>query len=76
MIAQSVTLHVTVDHLPGPPRVRVNRGIHGPRIPIPNPHNVRDLEKALITAGLIATSAFINYYEDQEPNGDPPPPRA
>jgi hypothetical protein len=76
MIAQSVTLHVTVDHLPGPPRVRVNRGIYGPRIPIPNPNNVRDLEKALITAGLIATSAFINYYEDQETNGDPPPPRA
>lgn len=59
-------LHLAFDTDEGPPRVTVTKGIDGEHIALPNTEATRALNKAMLTASLILTSAYIHHQEATE----------
>jgi hypothetical protein len=56
-------LHIVFDTDEGPPRVTVFNGLGGEEIAL---HAIEDLNKAMLTASLILTSAYIRHVEGEE----------
>jgi hypothetical protein len=63
LMVNPAALHVVFDTDEGPPRVTVTKGIGGEPIAL---HAMEDLNKAMLTASLILTSAYIHHEEAKE----------
>lgn len=61
MITPEVAVHVVFDTDTGPPRTRVTLGINGIPLTLPSAEATWELNKGLLMASLVLTSASIHH---------------